>query len=136
MVLDTSAFLALMEKEDGADIVRECIADAIDGQTVLHGSFVSRTEVEYISIQKRGEAIAEQRLANLELLPIQWHHSDDALCSAAAKLKAAHKISFADAFVAALALRLDATLLHKDPEFVALSEVKQRMLPTKTGTGA
>jgi predicted nucleic acid-binding protein len=63
---------------------------------------------------------------------VKWHHSDDALCGTAAKLKAANKRSFADAFVAALAQRLDATLIHKDPEFLALTDaVKQRMLPPK-----
>ena len=50
-----------------------------------------------------------------------------------AKLKAAHKVSFADAFVAATALRLSATLLHKDPEFDTLQGVvKLQALPLKT----
>ena len=48
-------------------------------------------------------------------MPIQWLHSDAALCHEAARLKAAHKISFADAFVAATATRFDGTLVHKDP---------------------
>jgi len=48
-------------------------------------------------------------------------------------LKAAHKVSFADAFVAATALRLKATLVHKDPEFDALKNVIQlEALPPKT----
>ena len=46
--------------------------------------------------------------------------SQDALCSEAAKLKAAHKLSFADSFVAATAKRFDALLVHKDPEFNAV----------------
>jgi predicted nucleic acid-binding protein len=68
---------------------------------------------------------------------VKWHHTDDALCSEAAKLKAAHKVSFADAFVAATALRLNATLVHKDAEFGALQGViKLHTLPPKTGTSA
>ena len=59
------------------------------------------------------------------------------LCSDAAKLKAAHKLSFADSFVAATAQRIGAVLLHKDPEFNAVSGVvKLRMLPPKTGQSA
>lgn len=67
--------------------------------------------------------------------PVHWLHSDEALCSEAAKLKAAHKVSFADAFVAATAQRLNATLVHKDPEFDALEGViSLHRLPLKVGT--
>jgi predicted nucleic acid-binding protein len=49
-------------------------------------------------------------------------------------LKAAHKVSFADAFVAATAQRLDATLVHKDPDFDALKGIiKLHPLPPKPG---
>jgi predicted nucleic acid-binding protein len=51
------------------------------------------------------------------------------MCSAAAKLKAAHKLSFADAFIVALAQRLDAVLVHKDPEIENLGAVVRRQMP-------
>ncbi len=134
VVFDTSAFLTLTGEEPGADTVQNFITDALAGEVDLHASFVSLTEVEYITRQAKGEEIARQRLADLKALPVKWHHSDDALCGEAAKLKAAHKISFADAFVAATALRLHATLVHKDPEFDALAGVlKLHPLPPKTG---
>ena len=133
VVFDTSAILALTGNEPGADIVQEYLADAIAGRLELHASFVSLTEVEYITTQEEGTDIARQRLVDLRALPVQWLHSDAALCSDAAKLKAAHKISFADAFVAATARRFDAALIHKDPEFRALAGmVKQQMLPPKS----
>ena len=132
VVLDTSAILALTGNEPGADEVQVHVTEAIAGRLQLRGSFVSLTEVEYITAQEEGEAIARQRLSDLNALPIQWLHSDAALCSEAAKLKAAHKISFADAFVPATARRFDAVLVHKDPEFHALADVvKQQMLPPK-----
>ena len=134
VVLDSSAFLALAEEEAGADAVEARIAGAIRGHLSLHASFVSLTEVEYISLQEKGPVIAAARLVAMKALPILWHHTDDAMCSAAAKLKAGHKLSFADAFVVALAQKLDATLVHKDPEIVALgSAVKQQELPPKRG---
>jgi predicted nucleic acid-binding protein len=93
------------------------------------------TEVEYITAQEEGLEAAPQRLTDLNALPIQWLHSDAALCHEAAKLKAAHKISFADAFVAATVRRFGATLVHKDPEFDTLAgEVKQHELPPKSGS--
>ena len=134
VVLDTSAFLTLTGDEPGADTVQKFITDALAGVIDLHASFVSLTEIEYITRQKEGEETARERLADIKALAIQWHHSDDALCSSAAKLKAAHKVSFADAFVAATALRLHATLVHKDPEFDALQGIlKLHPLPPKTG---
>lgn len=137
VVFDTSAFLTLTGEEPGADTVQKFITDAMAGEIDLHASFVSLTEIEYITRQKEGEVVARQRLADIKALPVQWHHSDDTLCAAAAELKAAHKVSFADAFVAATAQRLDATLVHKDPEFDALKGViKLQPLPPKTRAGA
>ncbi|WP_395738385.1 PIN domain-containing protein [Prosthecobacter sp.] len=132
VVLDTSACFALLEDEGGADVVEKHLVDARSGHVDIHGSFVTLTEVEYITMQERGEEDAARALASLKAWPVTWHHSGDAICSAAAKLKAAHKVSFADSFVASLAQDLDATLIHKDPEFLALSGmVKQKMLPPK-----
>jgi predicted nucleic acid-binding protein len=47
-------------------------------------------------------------------------------------LKAQYRLSFADAFIAATAIHLDAVLIHKDPEFEALRSVLQmEILPYK-----
>ncbi len=132
IVLDTSACFALLEDEGGAEVVEKHLFEAQAGDVAVHGSFVTLTEVEYITLQERGEEDAARAIAILEAWPVNWHHSDPAVCSSAAKLKAAHKISFADAFVASLAQSLDATLIHKDPEFLALTgSMKQKMLPPK-----
>lgn len=134
VVLDTSACFALLENEAGADVVEKHLLEARAGRAALHGSFATLTEVEYIVTQERGALDAAEALGKMKAWPLQWHHSDDAMCSAAAKLKAAHKLSFADSFVVALAQQLDATLVHKDPEMATLGgAVKQQMLPPKSG---
>lgn len=131
---DTSAFLTFIGQESGAEEVERYIAEALEGRIDLHASFVSLTEIQYITIQEEGPEIARQRMEDIRILPIRWHQSDEALCSAAATLKAAHRISFADAFVAATALRIEGLLLHKDPEFKAVGHpLQQRMLPPKSG---
>ena len=133
MVIDTSAWFTLAEAEAGADQVEAYMAEAWLGRITAHASFVSLTELEYVRTREQGPEAATELIAWVKQQPVRWHHSDDALCSAAAKLKAAHQISFADAFVAALAQRLDSTLLHKDPEFDALASiVKLEMLPPKS----
>jgi ribonuclease VapC len=134
VVFDTSAFLTLTGNEPGADQIQTYITEAIAGRIRLHASFASFTEVEYITLQEEGELVSRQRLADIKVLPVQWLHSDEALCGEAAKLKATYKISFADAFVAATAKRVDGLLIHKDPEFDTLQGViKLQPLPPKTG---
>lgn len=133
-VLDTSAFIALDEREPGAEEVEALLAKAWLGEAEAHGSFATLTELEYIRTQEQDAQQATELLAFAKSQPVKWHHTDDALCSAAARLKAAHKVSFADAFVAATAKRLAATLVHKDPEFNALKgEIKLQALPPKSG---
>lgn len=134
-LLDTSAFITLTDKESGFEGVQGLLKAARRGEVVLHASFVTLTEVRYILTHDRGEEKAGRISDAIRKFPVACHHSDDGLCVEAAKLKAAHKVSFADAFVAATAQRLNATLVHKDPEFDALKGViKLRSLPPKTGT--
>ena len=106
------------------------------GEAEVHASFATLTELEYVRTRERDAQQATELLAFAKSQPVKWCHTDDLLCSAAAKLKAAQKISFADAFVAATALRFNATLVHKDPEFAALGAViKQHPLPPKMPKG-
>jgi predicted nucleic acid-binding protein len=50
----------------------------------------------------------------------------------ASELKAQHKISVADSWIIATAIARKATLVHKDPEFDALSDrVAMKILPYK-----
>jgi predicted nucleic acid-binding protein len=132
-LLDTSAFITLTDREPGFERVRDLLKAARRGETDLHACFVSLTEVQYILTYDRGAEKAARISAAIRKFPIHWHHSDDALCAAAAVLKVAHKLSLADCFVAATAQRLGATLVHKDPEFAAVTgQVKQQMLPPKS----
>lgn len=137
VVFDTSAWFALAESEPGADEVEAQVAAAWLGRATLHSSFVSLTELQYIRTNEQGAESAAKLVAWVKQQPVQWLQSDEALCGEAAKLKAAHKISFADAFVAATAQRFNAALVHKDPEFDALQGIiKLHPLPPKPGAGA
>jgi len=133
-LLDTSAFITLTDKEGGFERVQHLLRAARRGEVELHASFVTLTEVRYILTYDRGEEKAGRISDAIRKFPVAWHHSDDALCVEAAKVKAAHKVSFADAFVAATAQRFQATLVHKDPDFDALKGViPLEALPPKTG---
>lgn len=53
------------------------------------------------------------------------------LLERAASVKATHALSVADAWIAATALELSATLVHKDPEFEQLPLLNEERLPYK-----
>ena len=48
---------------------------------------------------------------------------DEPILLTAGRLKAEHRVSLADALIAAFALRAGAALVHKDPEYDALAGV-------------
>jgi predicted nucleic acid-binding protein len=131
-LLDTSSVIAYLEDEDGADRVEELLRTE---RTLL--PFVTVLEVQYVAIQERGAAIAQERLAGLKALPCVWLNAvDEATLLAAARIKANHHLSFADALVAGFAISHGAVLVHKDPEYEAVSaEVRQERLPYKPRRG-
>jgi predicted nucleic acid-binding protein len=125
-LLDTSAILALMENEDGAERVEGILRK----EEVLI-PFPVLLETHYISLQERSEAIADERYALLRRLSAteMWEIDEPTLLTAA-RLKAQFRISFADALIAAFAVRSSAILVHKDPEYEALVDrVRQEALP-------
>lgn len=116
-VFDTSAWLTLIEDEAGADRVQELLEQASRGECVIYVSFMSFMEVYYITLQERGDAEAQQRVALMAALPVVRVESSEPLSQYAGQLKAAHRLSVADAWIAALAAEQAAILVHKDPEF-------------------
>ncbi|MCG8349815.1 MAG: PIN domain-containing protein [Chloroflexales bacterium] len=128
-LLDTSALLTLIEDEAGAARVEEVLRT----QSAII-TWMSLLEVTYITQQERGVAEAEYRYALLKALPVTllWQVEEATLLTAV-RLKAVHRLSLADTLIAAYAMQMKATLLHKDPEFEALTEqVDLEALPYKT----
>ncbi|MGC2166101.1 MAG: PIN domain-containing protein [Gallionella sp.] len=82
------------------------------------------------NVCRYGGQIKDRGTACLSL-PIIWSHQSPALLERAASVKATHPLSLADAWIAAAALQLDATLVHKDPEFENLPGLSEERLPYK-----
>jgi predicted nucleic acid-binding protein len=127
-VLDTSALMTFIEQEDGAERVRDIL---------LHQAIIipwlSLLETVYISQRELGEEEALTRYALLKQLnaKIIWE-ADEALLLNAARIKSTHRLSLADAVIAAIAFQNKATLLHKDPEYEPLQDVvEMEILPYK-----
>ena len=132
-LLDTSALLSFIEDEAGADRVEQVLKQAT---TLIPWPVL--LETYYITSQEAGQAEADQRIALIKQLNVKilWDMDESTLLTAA-KLKAKHRISLADAIIAAFAIRRGAVLMHKDPEFAALAGLlPMEALPFKPVIGA
>jgi predicted nucleic acid-binding protein len=125
-VLDSSAILAYLYDEEGANQTEEVV---FSGDDVIV-PFAALMEVEYKILHEIPWKL-EESLATLETWPVRILESDPEWRSAAARVKAGGKISFADSWMAALAILRDAMLVHKDPEFDAVDGLRMVRLPYK-----
>lgn len=128
-VLDTSAVLALRGDESGADRVEALLQQAARGKSRLLLSFMTRMELLYCLWRDEGEQKAREGLRLLDSFSIQWVACGPDILEAAARIKRSGRISVADSWIGATALVHDATLVHKDPEFRAFTEIRQETLP-------
>ena len=119
--LDTSAILTLRDDEPGA----ERVAMLLEGPDPCFACFITRMEVLYRVWKDEGERSGRLAYEQLQSLPIQWVDQTEPLLLEASRIKASHPLSVADAWIAATAILGRATLLHKDPEFKAMTELDQ-----------
>ena len=127
-LLDTSALLTLIEDEAGAERVEHLLTHS---QVLL--PYLVLLEAYYVTQQERGPAEADRRYALIRHLPatILWEMDEPTLITAA-RLKAGHRLSLADALIAAFVLQQGAILVHKDPEFESLAgQLALEALPYK-----
>lgn len=127
-VLDTSAIMAFIEKEQGAERVREIL---LKNSIII--PWLSILEVVYLTQRELGEEEAVTRYALLKKLEAKviWD-ADETLLLNAARIKATHSISLADSVIAAIARLHKAVLIHKDPEYESLQDVvEMEILPYK-----
>jgi predicted nucleic acid-binding protein len=127
-LLDTSALLSFIEDEEGADRVEQALRQK---ETIVPWPIL--LEMYYITLQEEGQAEADRRFALIKQLKVKiLYDMDEATVLTAAMLKARHHVSLADAIIAAFAIRKGAILIHKDPEFEALTGLlKMESLPYK-----
>ncbi|MGH7823461.1 MAG: PIN domain-containing protein [Candidatus Binatia bacterium] len=128
-VLDTSAVFALRGDERGADRVEAILRRASGGRAEVVLSFMTRMEILYRVSADEDEESARAALRLLEASGIRWVSCEDAILDEAARIKARGGLSVADAWIASTALHHDAVLVHKDPEFERVPEVRQERLP-------
>lgn len=124
-VLDASALLAYLEKENGFEKVRDVFVKSASDNKNLLMTTVNGGEVYYIVMKEYGVGEAEKILRMMETFPIEFIPVDWALAQQAARYKAEKSLLFVDCMAAALAKLRKGELMTKDKDFKAVEgEIK------------
>src|SRR2546426_4158230 len=95
IVVDSWALMAYLEDESAAEQVANIIADAHEDEIPLFMSIVNAGEIWYIIAREASEADANQSIAELRQLRIQFIDADWNLAQGAASFKSKKKMSYA-----------------------------------------
>lgn len=122
-VLDAWAVLAWLQGEPAGARVRAMIQSAATGSLVLHFSIVNAGEAFYLTARRGGLAAAQAYWSRLLAIQptIRLAAATNERVEQAARVKASHPISYADAFAVALARELSAPVVTGDPELNRLA---------------
>jgi len=111
-VIDACALIAFLQNEGGGDILRE-LFKMPENEFFMHS--VNLTEVYYDAVYVAGEEKAQELFEKVVGLPITilWD-LNVSLIKLVGKYKTSYQISFADAFVLALAEKKKAIVVSTD----------------------
>lgn len=124
-VLDAHGLLVFLEKEAGYEKIEQSFVTAVEKDKYLLMASVNFGEVYYIVLRECGQEKAHEIEKIIRALPIEIIDVDIQLAREAARLKAYHKISYADCFAAALAKLHKGEVITGDKEFKAVeNEIK------------
>ncbi len=121
-ILDTSAIMAFLGGEPGADRVERLLRGARAGRHQVIACSITLMELFYTALRAKGEDTAVRLLALVKAWPLEWVYPDEKVLLQAGRLKASYRLSVADALIAALAKLQGATLVHKDSELGVLRD--------------
>ena len=125
-IFDSWAILAYAYNEPAADDVENLLVESTRLQNAWISS-INLGEVWYSLARRKSRDIAEQQLAILAQIGLERVDVDWPMVLQAADYKSRHRISYADAFAAALAKQRNAELVTGDQEFRPLeSEIRIR----------
>ncbi len=121
-IIDAQVLLVFFEKEAGYEKVELFFVSAIEKEKQLLMASVNFGEVYYIVLRECGIEKAHEIEKIIRTLPIEIIDVDMQLAREAARFKAAHKISYADCFAAALAKLHKGEVITGDKEFKLLED--------------
>jgi predicted nucleic acid-binding protein len=128
-VLDTSAIMAALRGEPEYEKVEELLRVAEEtGEHEVLLPFIALMEVEYRLLRDMKPDDVTDWLNIVLNWPVELRESSFEWGREAARVKSAGGLSLADSWIAALALHMNATLVHKDPEFETVLDLKDLRL--------
>jgi uncharacterized protein len=117
VIFDSYALIALFRKEKGFEFVRNLLIQISKGEISGSISVINVGEIYYMISRKSNSQNADQAIKAVLQFPISIINADFVHTLEAAKLKSRFKLSYADAFAAALTIAQKATLITGDTEF-------------------
>jgi predicted nucleic acid-binding protein len=131
-VLDTSAVLTVLNDEEGTEGVLSLLESSGSGKASVYLPFMTLMELEYLNLRQHSRDVTQRVLNVVKAWPVELKHSTDEWRHRAAHVKATSPVSVTDAWICSLAQLLDAELVHKDPEYDEVSNLRARKLPYKS----
>jgi predicted nucleic acid-binding protein len=116
-LFDSFALLVYLQDEPGASRIEKLLEDAGKEKCRVFMSLINVGELLYITERRGGIVKAQDALALIRQLPIEIVPVEEQLVFATAHIKANYPLSYADAFVVAVAMEKSASIITGDPEF-------------------
>ena len=120
VVFDSYALIALFRQEMGYESVRDLLLNITNDECEGYISAINLGELYYMMCRKSNEKNALSAVNAVKQMQIHIVEPDLRMCLDAAVIKSKNKLSYADAFAAALTIQAKATLITGDNEFDSL----------------
>ena len=113
--MDACALIALIQQEDGADIVENILVEAMDGLCVVSMHRLNLLEVYYGYLRTDGKEVADKHISMIENSCINISETiTKKIMVDAGLLKTSYNLSLADTIALALAKSEQAVLVTSD----------------------
>jgi PIN domain nuclease of toxin-antitoxin system len=114
-ILDACALIAVLNKEDGAEVVRDIIDKANDSSVSISMNVVNLLEVYYGIRRELGQDVADKVLSSVKSNSIEIVETiNEDIFIEAGRLKSTYRISLADSLAIAEASLSGAILITSD----------------------
>jgi predicted nucleic acid-binding protein len=116
-VFDAGALIAYLDHKAGATKVNELLKEAVRGHSRILMSAVNYGEVYVRALRERGAKEAFLAMSAVRKMPIEILDATTQRAFRAAEIKTTYQLYYVDAFAAALAIEVKATLVTSDSDF-------------------
>jgi len=114
-IFDACALIALFKREQGADVVRTLLDEALAGQSVIYMNIINLIEVHYGFYRTLGPAKSDLILEQIHTMPIHFIDTiDTTIFSETSRLKALYAIPLGDSIGLATAIKMKGTFVTAD----------------------